>query len=74
MVQMPIIINGEEALTATESAEYLHVSGATFVKFQKQFKLKAYTRPGAGQRKFFLKKDLEPIKQYHPIEGDENKQ
>lgn len=61
---MPITIKEEEYLTAGESARYLGVSSQTFTKFQEKYHLQSVSRPGQGQRKFFRKKDLEPLLQY----------
>lgn len=74
MLHMPIEIDGEDYLTAGEAADYLGVSPTTFVKFQREFRLKAYTRAGAGQRKFFRKRDLDPIKQYKPLDQGDDQQ
>lgn len=63
---MSITINGEEYYTAGEAAEFLNVSAKTFIKFQEEYNLKWMTRPGMGNRKYFRKKDLEPIKEYRP--------
>lgn len=69
-MHMPITVNGEEYLTAGEAAKYLGVSPATFLKFQEDYHLKWLTRPGMGNRKFFRKKDLEPLLQFRPGEDD----
>jgi hypothetical protein len=68
---MSIEIKGEEYLTAGEAARFLSVSAATFTKFQKDYKLQSVSRPGMGQRKFFKKKDLEPLLQFRPT-GSQN--
>ena len=62
--------NGEEYMTAGEAAAYLKVSAKTFSKFQEDYNLKWMYRPGTGNRKYFKKKDLEPILQFRPG-GDE---
>lgn len=67
---MPTIINNEEYYTAGEAADYLEVSAKTFIKFQRDYHLKAISRPGEGNRKYFKKSDLEPIRQYRPVERD----
>jgi hypothetical protein len=64
-------INGEEYLSAGESAQYLGVSSQTFTKFQKDFKLQSISRPGMGRTKFFKKKDLEPLKEFRPTTNSE---
>ncbi len=61
---MPITIKEEEYLTAGESARYLSVSPATFTKFGKRYKLQSVSRPGMGQRKYFRKKDLDPLLEF----------
>jgi len=66
MQGMMLKIEGEEYLTAGESAQHLNVSAATFTKFQKLYKLQSLSRPGMGQRKFFKKSDLEPLLQFRP--------
>lgn len=66
---MTITIEGEDYLTAGEAAEFLGVSPTTFVKFQREYRLKWKTRPGEGQRKFFKKKDLEPLLEFRPGEN-----
>jgi hypothetical protein len=63
---MAVTVNGEEYLTAGESARFLKVSPATFLDFQKKYALKYLTQPGSGNRKFFKKKDLEPIREFRP--------
>lgn len=65
---MPTTIHGEEYVIAREAASYLQVSAQTFLKFQKMYHLKAVMRPGLGNRKFFRKKDLDPIFEYRPVE------
>lgn len=74
MQHLMITIGGEDYLTATEAAEFLGVSPATFAKFQREYKLKWMTRPGLSQRKFFRKKDLEPLLEFRPGEdgGESN--
>ena len=66
---MTVIINGEEYLTAGEAADFLGVSATTFSKFQEEYHLKHLKREGMGQRKFFRKKDLEPLTEYKPGES-----
>ena len=56
---MSIIIDDEEYLNAGEAARYLKVSGASFTKYAKQYKLPYMTRIGGGQSKYFRKKDLD---------------
>lgn len=61
-----IMINGEEYLTAKAGARFLTVSSSSFAKYQKQYGWKWMTRPGMGQRRFFRKKDLEPLLEFRP--------
>ena len=63
---MVIEINGEPYLSTADAAKYVGVSAATFLKFQKEYKLPSMSRVGMGQRKFFKKKDLEPLLQFRP--------
>ncbi len=69
---MSITINGEEYMTAGEAADFLGVSAKTFIKFQEEYKLQAMSRPGLGNRKYFKRKDLEPILEYRPVERDDS--
>lgn len=64
--RMTTKINNEEYLTAAEAAKFLGVSAATFTKFQTVYHLGYMTRPGMGRRKYFKKKDLEPLMQFQP--------
>jgi hypothetical protein len=68
---MPIHIEGEEYLSTGESARFLSVSAATFTKFQKVYELRSFSRPGMGQRKFFRRKDLEPLLIFKPTTNSE---
>lgn len=72
-IHMTVEINGKTYLTAGEAADYLGVSAATFLKFQTEYNLKWLTRPGMGQRKFFAKDDLEPLKEFRPGEDGQQK-
>jgi len=67
---MMVKINNEEYLTAAEAAKYLGVSPTTFNKFQKEYDLKYMTRRGLGNKKFFKKKDLEPLLEFKPGEDE----
>ncbi len=74
MKGMTLTIEGEEYLTAGESATFLGVSNAMFTKYQKRYKLKYVKRLGRGQRKFFKQKDLEPLLAYQEFESGEKQQ
>ncbi len=63
---MIIQINGEDYLMTGDAAKFLGVSMATFRDFQIEYKLQSVSRPGMGQRKFFRKKDLEPLLEFRP--------
>jgi len=67
---MMVKIGNEEYLTASEAAEFLGVSPTTFNKFQKEYHLKYMTRRGLGNKKFFKKKDLEPLLEFKPGEDE----
>jgi len=63
---MIIQINGEDYLMTGDAAKFLGVSMATFRDFQLEYHLQSVSRPGMGQRKFFRKKDLEPLLEFRP--------
>lgn len=64
---MPLEREGREYLNATEAAEFFGVSFVTFQTIRKDYNLQSRRFVGQGRQVFFLKEDLERIKN-QPLE------
>ncbi len=72
---MSLEVEGETYFTASEAAQYLHISRDTFYENVKD-KLQQY-KPGALKRVYYRKSDLEKFRGLQPTEppkGDGNQE
>lgn len=63
-------MDASEFLTSEQAQEYLGVKRPTLYKYIKQGKLRVY-KSGVGYRSYFLKAELDDLKQIRPFEPRE---
>lgn len=69
---MPIIVGDEEYLSVAEACDYLSISYPTLRNRTRTAGIRAY-KQGISRSVYYRKSDLDSLKEFRPIEPDEDK-